>query len=267
MEYYFIVNTLIKIFSIILTISENDGIKITKFKLPEAIHNGTGPVELICEYKIENKENGLVIKWYHNMEQIYQWIPPMIPQDIGIISGLTEYPIENINQPLSRSIIRLKKVNLAMTGDYTCSVSTFHEDDSKAKTMTVYVPDDDLNIQANFYNKSHINLTCIAKGAHPRPNLTIIVDNQQSKRGRVHVEKFLDEYYRDYKDYPWIRQEALLPIFFNLAIIQCEINIPGTGYRKREKLVYYPDKYINRNCASSKKNYSIIFILLIILIA
>lgn len=60
------------------------------------------------------------------------------PQDIGIISGLTEYPSENMNQPQSHSIIRLKKVTIEMTGDYTCSVSTFSEDVTAAKHMTVY---------------------------------------------------------------------------------------------------------------------------------
>lgn len=41
-----------------------------------AVHNGTGPIELMCIYQIDKNEHGLVIKWYHNMEQIYQWIPP-----------------------------------------------------------------------------------------------------------------------------------------------------------------------------------------------
>lgn len=44
--------------------------------MPVAIHNGTGPVELSCFYHVDEMENGLVIKWYHNAEQIYQWIPP-----------------------------------------------------------------------------------------------------------------------------------------------------------------------------------------------
>jgi len=41
-----------------------------------AVRNGTGPVDLICAYQIDENENGLVIKWFHEAYQIYQWIPP-----------------------------------------------------------------------------------------------------------------------------------------------------------------------------------------------
>lgn len=62
----------------------------------------------------------------------------MPPQINGIISGLTEYLPENTNKPLSHSIIRLKKVNLAMTGVYTCKISTILEDIAESRRMTVY---------------------------------------------------------------------------------------------------------------------------------
>ncbi|XP_057325837.1 uncharacterized protein LOC130667923 [Microplitis mediator] len=237
---YFSWKTLItRIFFIIITISGYNGVKITKLKLPVAIHNGTGPVELLCVYQIGKQENGLVVKWFHDLHQIYQWIPPMPPEDKGILSGLTEYLPENINRPYSRSIIRLKKVNLAMTGVYTCSVSTILEDSTESKKMTVYVPDHKLSIYAVYYNNTHINLTCIAKGARPSPSLTIIVDGKQLDNRSIRIE--------NYRKYPWIKQEAIVSNYSNPSIIQCEITIPGTGYRKREKLIYYYNKGFEKN--------------------
>lgn len=188
----------------------------------------------------------------------------MNPENIGVIEGFTEYPAENINRPMSHSIIRLTKVNLDMTGDYTCSVSTFLEDDAKSKRMTIYgnttnlfllksikknvknynglfifsVPDNEMKIHANPYNNTHVNLTCISTGARPRPSLTIIVDNQQLEDHSIRVE--------NYRGYPWIKKETIVPDFTNPVIIQCEISIPGTGYRRREKLVYLPNMH-NRN--------------------
>lgn len=43
----------------------------------------------------------------------------------------------------------------------------------------------------------------------------------------------------NYRKYPWIRQETIVTDFIKPVIVQCEINIPGTGYRKRDKLLYY----------------------------
>ncbi|KAH0567653.1 uncharacterized protein LOC123264106 [Cotesia glomerata] len=239
MRHFSLKNLIIRILLIFITQPGYNGVKITKLKLPLAVHNGTGPIELICGYRIGRHENGLVVKWFHDLEQIYQWIPPMPPQVNGIISGLTEYLPENTNKPLSHSIIRLKKVNLAMTGVYTCKISTILEDIAESRRMTVYVPDQKLNIYADYYNNTHINLTCVAKGARPSPILTIIVDGKQLDNRSIRIE--------NYRNYPWIKQEAIVSNYSNPAIIQCEITIPGTGYRKREKLIYYYNKQLERN--------------------
>lgn len=52
------------------------GSTIRFLDVPLAVRNGTGPVDLICVYEVDEDENGLVIKWFHEAYQIYQWIPP-----------------------------------------------------------------------------------------------------------------------------------------------------------------------------------------------
>jgi hypothetical protein len=44
--------------------------------VPLVVRNGTGPIDMICAYEVDEDENGLVIKWFHEAHQIYQWIPP-----------------------------------------------------------------------------------------------------------------------------------------------------------------------------------------------
>lgn len=63
---------------------------------------------------------------------------PVPPQDIGIINGFAEYPMENLRNPYSRSIIRLKTVTIGMTGEYTCAISTFQDEASNSTKMIVY---------------------------------------------------------------------------------------------------------------------------------
>lgn len=60
------------------------------------------------------------------------------PQDIGIIKGFAEYPIENLKDPYSRSVIRLKTITIDMTGEYTCAISTFQDEASNSTKMIVY---------------------------------------------------------------------------------------------------------------------------------
>lgn len=52
------------------------GSSIRSLNVPLVVRNGTGPVDLACVYEIDDNENGLVIKWFHEAYQIYQWIPP-----------------------------------------------------------------------------------------------------------------------------------------------------------------------------------------------
>ncbi|KAK0073124.1 hypothetical protein PV326_013757, partial [Microctonus aethiopoides] len=51
---------IIRIILIINILSEYEGVKIRKLELPMAVHNGTGPIELMCIYQIDKNEHGLV---------------------------------------------------------------------------------------------------------------------------------------------------------------------------------------------------------------
>jgi len=62
----------------------------------------------------------------------------VLPQDIGIIKDFAEYPAENLKNPYSHSIIRLKTVTIDMTGEYMCTISTFQYEASASAKMIVY---------------------------------------------------------------------------------------------------------------------------------
>lgn len=65
-------------------------------------------------------------------------MPPVPPRDNGIIEGIAEYPAENLKNPYSSSVIRLKNVTINMTGEYTCTISTFQDEASNSTKMIVY---------------------------------------------------------------------------------------------------------------------------------
>ncbi|XP_050464565.1 uncharacterized protein LOC126858352 isoform X2 [Cataglyphis hispanica] len=160
------------------------GTSIKFLDVPHIVRNGTGPIDLICVYEIDKDDNGLVIKWFHEAYQIYQWIPPMPPQDIGIIEGLAEYPVEKLRNPYSHSIIQLKTVTMDMTGEYMCTISTFQYEASASARMIVYVPESDMTVRTYPFNRTHVNLTCAVTGARPRPSLKLYVEGvERNNRG------------------------------------------------------------------------------------
>ncbi|XP_020297106.1 uncharacterized protein LOC109861735 isoform X2 [Pseudomyrmex gracilis] len=208
---------------------------IKSVNVPHVVRNGTGPVDLICIYEVDKYENGLVIKWFHEAYQIYQWIPPMPPQDVGIIRDIAEYPSENLKDPYSRSVIRLKTVTVDMTGKYTCAVSTFQDETSNSTKMIVYVPESDMTVRTYPFNETHVNLICIVIGVQPRPSLKLYVEGVENNVCDNICESSTDRYEDLRVSLNVIVKDTLDPV-----VVECEMSIPETEYKRRERIVYYP---------------------------
>ncbi|CAH2092410.1 unnamed protein product [Euphydryas editha] len=70
---------------------------------------------------------------------VYQWIVSQKPQDMGILRGRVDLTYRASNDPLKmHRALRIMKPNTDNSGDYTCVVSTFMEEDSKTKQMIVF---------------------------------------------------------------------------------------------------------------------------------
>ncbi|XP_076239981.1 uncharacterized protein LOC143182679 [Calliopsis andreniformis] len=228
--------------------------KIDTLDMPLVVRNGTGPIDLSCIYNVKSEENGLVIKWYHNMNQIYQWIPPMPPQDVGVISGFAEYPEQNLKHPNSLSIIRLKLVTVEMSGEYTCLISTFQEEDLERTRMIVYEPETSAKIHVVAFNETHLNVTCVVNGAHPRPVLKFYVEGFEVDNYYDQIEK--KEWYRKNLS---VKRSAIIKNSLEPMLLDCEISIPYTDYKRRERTVYYPTQSLSQMSAVSGRHQSASF--------
>ncbi|KAL6418900.1 hypothetical protein ACFW04_001495 [Cataglyphis niger] len=234
------------------------GTSIKFLDVPHIVRNGTGPIDLICVYEIDKDDNGLVIKWFHEAYQIYQWIPPMPPQDIGIIEGLAEYPVEKLRNPYSHSIIQLKTVTMDMTGEYMCTISTFQYEASASARMIVYVPESDMTVRTYPFNRTHVNLTCAVTGARPRPSLKLYIEGvERNNRGYEASESSTDWY----KDDLQVSLDAIVEDMPDPAVVECEMSIPDTEYKRRERIVYYPTQLLPyRTNVSQRRQNAMLFI-------
>nr|XP_003708406.2 PREDICTED: uncharacterized protein LOC100875285 isoform X1 [Megachile rotundata] len=236
---------------------------IHSLEVPLVVRNGTGPINLSCIYNVREEENGLVIKWFHNMNQIYQWIPPMPPQDVGVLYGFTEYPQSNLRYPNSKSIIQLKMATVEMGGEYTCSISTFQEEDSATTNMIVYAPETDARIHVSFFNESHLYLTCVEYEAQPRPILKFYIEG-------IEVENYYDEIVQMEEGRLSVSRSTILSNILEPILIDCEISIPRTDYKRRKRIVYYPVQSLAQTSSGSGdgiRRFNIVIIVLYVLIS
>ncbi|XP_034173707.1 uncharacterized protein LOC117601263 [Osmia lignaria lignaria] len=238
--------------------------KIHSLEVPPVVRNGTGPIDLSCIYNVRKDENGLVIKWYHNMDQVYQWIPPMPPQDVGVLNGFTEYPESNLRHPNSKSIIHIKMVSIEMGGEYACTISTFQEEDSATMNMIVYAPETDVKIYVSYFNESHLNLTCVEYEAQPRPILKFYIEG-------IEVDNYYDEIVKMEEGVLSVSRSTILNNILEPILIDCEISIPRTDYKRRKRIVYYPVQSLAQTSNASGDevrpvNTNIVIIILYILI-
>ncbi|EFN83478.1 hypothetical protein EAI_15413 [Harpegnathos saltator] len=86
------------------------------------------------------------------------------------------------------------------------------------------------------FNKTHVNLTCVVTGARPRPSLKLYVEGVESDDRGNDRESSMDWY----KGNPRVSLNVVVEDTLDPAVVECEMSIPETEYKRRERIVYYP---------------------------
>lgn len=117
-------------------------VKIVKIVVPEIIQYGVqDTVILDCDYVYGNNTSGMMVKWFfkNKTRPVYQWIVSQKPQDMGILRGRVDLLYRASSDPLTmHRAMRIVKPNTDISGEYTCVVSTFMEEDQRTKQMIVF---------------------------------------------------------------------------------------------------------------------------------
>ncbi|KAG8228945.1 hypothetical protein J437_LFUL009427 [Ladona fulva] len=183
---------------------ETEALKLLGLKVPGLVQNGTEEsVVLDCLYDLGSAENsaeggkrlGLVVKWFFEGDPypVYQWIPKHPPQGQGKLRGRVDldYRATNDESTMHRALF-IKKPTVELSGQYTCTVSTFDDEKSLSKTMVVYVPEKTMEMWQSKPRDDVVRVTCKAKGVYPEPNVTLFL--QRVKPGAVinHLKEKVD---------------------------------------------------------------------------
>ncbi|CAH2979170.1 unnamed protein product [Chilo suppressalis] len=213
-------------------------VKIVKVVVPEIIQYGVqDAVILDCDYTYGNNTSGLVVKWFfkNKARPVYQWIASQKPQDMGILRGRVDLTYRASNDPLKmHRALRIVKPDTEISGDYTCVVSTFMEEDSRTKQMTVFVPESNFRLIQNKTDDDTVNVICAAEGAFPAPNLTLATPDRRLE-GVSHSHKLVNGRYSAFAMITL--RDADLP---SPAEFICTLRIPQANYVVRKEAIYYP---------------------------
>lgn len=120
-------------------------VRINELRVPNVARHGGKAVVLDCDYTLEDSvdHSGLVVKWFFNdlPQPVYQWIPggSMRPQGLGILKDKLnlDYKASKDENTMHRAL-HILRPSANLSGEYTCVVSTFHNEDRQSKKMLVF---------------------------------------------------------------------------------------------------------------------------------
>lgn len=230
---------MLKIGFILLLVEASQCLQITNLDVPSSyiIPRGEEPSEdliLDCEFELdEATAAGFVLKWKHNGLQIYQWIPVMMkPVALSSFKGHIDldHPVSDDRFQKYRA---LKLINPAanFTGNYSCSVQTYEDNEIKTSHLQIIVPEVEFNLTYNRGNNGSVVVSCGVSDIFPKPELSLFIDESQAKNVVLSEEQVQGSY------------DVILHHVLNDdskdASISCQLSIPGTNYTKKREKMYH----------------------------
>ncbi|XP_043279821.1 uncharacterized protein [Venturia canescens] len=210
--------------------------------LPYVQEGANDHVILDCDYDMGNSStDGLVVKWTHNDTLVYKWHAGRQPEAVETATHI-EVGYKASSDPFKMyRAMKFKNPNISLTGNYTCDVFNFVDEQIASAPMIVYSTEEKFEL---VYSKRLIDgddgveVFCLAEGLYPEPEMDISIDNISLNKGKkAEVEKRADGKY-DIRRRISLRDGDLTPP----ALIKCTLSIPDAKYHIPREFVYYPGK-------------------------
>ncbi|XP_063822611.1 uncharacterized protein LOC135072577 isoform X1 [Ostrinia nubilalis] len=226
---------------VIFFLTQCVAVNITRIEVPALVEVGTNYVILDCEYSTGqlSPAPGLVMKWFFNgsANLVYQWIPPMRPQVIGLLKGKVDLNFRISEEPLQAyRAIKILRPTTDLSGNYTCVVSTFLEEDRQTRSMLVYSTGKRFSFIQEKKYVFLVTLICVAADLYPRPVMTILSQG-----------KALSQAVTDMRMDSWglytVETQAVVhddDVATPWEEFVCVLSLPSTNYTVNLTTIYHP---------------------------
>ncbi|XP_042860375.1 uncharacterized protein LOC122246123 isoform X1 [Penaeus japonicus] len=224
-------------------------VAIVRLSVPEVVQANTTAVILDCEYRVDDWEySGLVVKWYvDGVHLVYQWIPPRLPQALGVLNGRVNTTYEASQDAWAKyRALYIPNPDPSLSGQYSCTVSTFEDEDTRSANLLVWAPARYVDLKYWRPSEHLVNITCFATGAAPRPKFTLYT---RDTNGTSHPAAHRKEVpvrgvsARRENGLWWAGAWGLI-VWADTepdTIIGCTVKLPGTPHGETRKKIYHRD--------------------------
>ncbi|CAG4982167.1 unnamed protein product [Parnassius apollo] len=217
------------------------GVNIRKIEVPALVEVGTESVVLDCQYNIDiiSPRVGLVMKWFFNGSSglVYQWIPPMRPQVIGLLKGKVDLNFKISDDPLqAHRAIKIQNPTTDLSGNYTCVVSTFLEEDRQTRAMLVYSTAQNFEFVQEKKYVFLVTLICSAENLYPKPVMCILSKGVPLKQALTVMKMNSWGLYSISTTAVVHDDDVARP----LEEFVCVVSLPPANYTRNKTTVYYP---------------------------
>ena len=230
-----------KLAALLLLCSSNLAVEIHELVVPGVVEEGSENVLLDCNFSYNSSETDqLEIKWYFNQDPapFCQWIagvPDTRPQLIGELfedKVDLEYVGGATKETKYRALL-LHRPTTAMTGTYTCKVSTLESEAVAHAKMLVYSPAASTVFRQARLQDSRVNISCSFTDVFPLPNLKLTWGSFDLFEDSLLVTP--NNGFYDVTIHKTLEHDELPAE----TVFGCELHLPGTEYFVREEAIYH----------------------------
>ena len=217
-------------------------VEIQELTVPGVVEDGSENVLLDCNFHYnESEAEQLEVKWYFNQDPapFCQWIAGKMDTKPQLIGSMFKDKVDlsftagHNNHTKYRGLL-LHKPTTAMSGTYTCKVSTLESEAVAEARMMVYSPAVATEFRQKKVGKSQVNISCSFEGLYPAPTVKLTWGTFQLIEDAVLITPTREGSY-DVMIYKTLEHEELPAE----TVFGCEITIAGTEYFLREEAIYH----------------------------
>jgi len=185
-----------------------------------------------CDYSYQRAESDqLVLTWYFNGSSIpiYQWVPsleqgPQVIHQMFKDSLDLTYETAEEDKFKKHSALRIVNPDQRFAGNYKCRLSTFLQEVSHSKDVSIFVPPSSISLAY-----SHGLISCGVDSVYPQPRIVLSWTSNSTVYSSNTVELTPNDDILDASVTVTIDQEDVAAH----DMMTCDVVIAGTDYHKR----------------------------------
>ncbi|CAL4181820.1 unnamed protein product, partial [Meganyctiphanes norvegica] len=162
-------------------------------------------------------------------------------QALGVLKDRVELLYQASAEPWSKHrAVYIKNPSPELSGHYSCSVSTFEDEDTKSAHMLVWAARGHVSLRYWRSSENLVNISCTTSDVSPKPQLHIVVLHTNGTRSEVRLRGVSIQWHHSnwtasvWGLRPWIEGEEHIQL-------GCDVTLPHIHHKETKLVIYDSD--------------------------